>query len=225
MLKSGQKGRRFCALLCLVLLPAVLWAAPRGTDKGPHVTVIGLMGSKAILRINGQQQMLGKGESRDGVTLLDIVAGQAQLDINGRKIGLGMGMDTGGIAARTEGASVEIVMNPIGQFITNGQINGRVVEMLVDTGANMVSMTTEDARRLGIDYLMDGRLGTSSTAGGVVRSWVVTLKSVQVGPITVRNVQANIRDAPTISPVLLGMTFLSQVNMNHEQNRLKMTAR
>ncbi len=211
--------------MALALLPAMLAAAPKAADKGPHVTVIGLMGSKAILRIDGQQQMLGKGESRDGVTLLDIVAGQAQLEINGRKIALGMGADTGGIAARAEGGSVEIVMNGSGQFITSGQINGRVVEMLVDTGANTVSMTTADARQLGIDYLMDGKLGASATAGGIVKIWLVTLKSVQVGPITVRNVQASVRDAPRISPVLLGMTFLSQVDMRHEQNRLKMTAR
>lgn len=212
------------AMVALLLLPAMLFAAPKG-DKGPHVSVIGLMGSKAILRINGQQQMLGKGESRDGVTLLGIVAGEAQLDINGRKINLGMGMDTGGIAARAEGGSVEIVMNGIGQFITMGSINGRTVEMLVDTGANTVSMTTDDARRLGIDYLMDGQLGASTTAGGIVRSWLLTLRSVQVGPITVKNVQATIREAPSNTPVLLGMSFLSQVDMRHEQNRLKMTAR
>lgn len=223
MLKSRQKS--FGLLLCLVLLPVPLLAAPKGSDKGPHVSVIGLMGSKAILRIDGQQQMLGKGESRDGVTLLDIVAGQAQLDINGRKVSLAMGADTGGIAARAEGGSVEIVMNGRGQFITHGQINGRVVDMLVDTGANTVSMTIDDARRLGVDYLMDGRESASVTAGGLVRTWVVTLKSVQVGPITVRNVQASVRDAPRMTPVLLGMSFLSQINMSHEQNRLKMTAR
>jgi aspartyl protease family protein len=193
--------------------------------KAPQVSVIGLIGSKAILRIDGQQQMLGKGESRNGVTLLEVVAGEARLDINGRKVSLGMGMDTGGMAARPAGASVEIVMNGAGQFITNGQINGRVVEMLVDTGANTVSMTAEDARAMGIDYRMDGQRGISGTAGGMVVSWVVTLKSVQVGPIVVKNVVATVREAPRISPVLLGMTFLSQVNLQHEQNRLKITAR
>lgn len=213
------------ALLLLLMLPGALCAAPKAGDKGPHVTVIGLMGSKAILRIDGRQQMLGKGESHAGVTLLDIAGGQAQLDINGRKLSLGMGADTGGIAARAEGGSVEIVMNAIGQFIIHGQINGRVVDMLVDTGANTVSMTTEDARKLGVDYLMDGKESASVTAGGVVRTWMVTLKSVQVGPITVRNVQASVRDAPRMSPVLLGMSFLSQVDMRHEQNRLKITAR
>ncbi len=225
MPESRKISRGLSLLLCLALWPAVLMAAPKDADKGPHVTVIGLMGSKAILRIDGQQQVLGKGESRDGVTLLDIVAGQARLDIKGRKLSLGMGADTGGIAARAEGASVEMVMNGLGQFITSGQINGRVVDMLVDTGANTVSMTTADARQLGIDYLMEGTPASSATAAGMVRIWLVTLKSVQIGPITVRNVQASVRDAPRLSPVLLGMSFLSQVDMRHEQNRLKMTAR
>ena len=212
-------------LLLLALLSTELVAAPKYPPKEPQVTVIGLIGSKAILRINGQQHIVAKGESRDGVTLQDVVAGQAVLEINGRPISLGMGMDTGGMTARAAGGSIEIVMNGQGQFITNGQINGRVVEMLVDTGANTVSMTADDARALGIDYRMDGKRGASATAGGVVVAWVVTLKSVQIGPIVVKNVQATVREAPRISPVLLGMTFLSQVNMQHEQNRLKITAR
>lgn len=210
--------------LCLFLLawPLALSAAP---FRGAHVSVIGLMGSKAILRIDGEQVVLGKGESRADVTLLDITGGEALLRIGNREQRLGMGMDTGGIASREDGPSVELVMNGRGQFLTSGMINGRVVEFLVDTGANTVSMTADDARSLGIDYRLDGEEGQSATAGGVVRSWNVTLKSIRIGPITVRNVQASVREAPRFGPILLGMTFLSRVDMQHERNRLRLTAR
>lgn len=211
--------------LVLMLLPVFGQAAPAYKPKDPTVSVIGLMGSRAILRINGEQALLGKGESRDSVTLKDIVAGEAVLQIGNREVRLGMGMDTGGISERGPGGSVELVMSRNGQFITNGQINGRVVEFLVDTGANTVSMTAEDAKALGIDYKVEGIRGASGTAGGIVPAWSVMLRSVKIGPIVIRNVEATVREAPRISPILLGMTFLSRVRLEHDQNKLKISER
>lgn len=207
------------------LLMFCLQAAEAAPAGGPFVTVIGLMGDRVILRIDGEQALLRPGESRQGVTLRGVENGEALLRIGQREMRMGMGSDTGGIAPRESGGSVEIAMNAHGQFITNGMINGRVVEMLVDTGANSVSMTSEDARRLGIDYRVEGKPGRSATAGGVVRSWLVMLKSVQVGPIEVKNVEATVREAPTLAPVLLGMTFLSRVNLQQESQRLRITGR
>lgn len=216
--------RPLALLLAALALPGPALAAP-ARDTGPHVNVIGFLGDRAILRIEGEQVILRPGEARGGVTLVGIERGEAVLRIGKREQRLGLGMDTAGIAPRPEGASVEIAMNAHGQFITSGMINGRVVELLVDTGANSVSMTTDDARRLGIDYRMEGEPARSATAGGIVNSWVVRLKSVQVGPITVRNVIATVREAPTHSPILLGMTFLSQVDLRQERNRLRLTSR
>lgn len=215
-----SSARVVMAFLLMFCLQA--GAAPAG---GPFVTVIGLMGDRVILRIDGEQALLRPGESRQGVTLRGVENGEALLRIGQRELRMGMGSDTGGIAPRESGGSVEIAMNAHGQFITNGMINGRVVEMLVDTGANSVSMTSEDARRLGIDYRVEGKPGRSATAGGVVRSWLVMLKSVQVGPIEVKNVEATVREAPTLAPVLLGMTFLSRVNLQQESQRLRITGR
>lgn len=208
------------------LLAALLPAATAAPFRDPHVNVIGLIGNRAILRIDGEQAMLQPGETRAGVTLVSVEAGQALLRIGAREVRLGMGMDTGGIAARAaQDASVELVMNGRGQFIAHGTINGRVVEFLVDTGANTVSMTSREARRLGIDYRVDGVQGASMTAGGVVKAWGVTLKSVTVGPITVKNVQATVRESNDNAPVLLGMTFLSRVSLQQENNRMKLSAR
>lgn len=227
-----MKATTLAGVLALLLaLPAPLPAAPKpaapkyDAAKDPQVVVIGLIGSKAVLRINGQQSILGPGESSDGVTLRDVVAHEAVLSINGREVHLGMGADTGGIAARAPGGSVEIVMNPYGQFITTGMINGRVVDFLVDTGATTVSMTTEDARALGIDYKLNGRPAASVTASGTVAVWLVHLASVRLGPIEIKDVQATVRETPRMTPILLGMSFLGRVDLQHEQNRLKITAR
>lgn len=205
----------------LLALPAVAPAAP----GEPHVNVIGLIGDRAILRIDDEQVMLRTGESRAGVTLLGIANGEALLRVGKRELRLGLGMDTAGIAPRAAGGSVEIAMNGHGQFVTNGMINGRVVEFLVDTGANTVSMTSADAERLGIDYKVEGVRSASATAGGIVPAWSVMLRSVQVGPITVKNVQATVREAPTLAPILLGMTFLSRVSLTQDAQRLRLSER
>lgn len=215
---------RMLSVVLLVLTAAVPALASARSGE-PAVSVIGLIGDRAILRINGEQAILRSGESRNGVTLLRVERGEAVLLVGKREVRLGMGMDTGAIAPREEGGSIEIAMNGHGQFITNGMVNGRVVEFLVDTGANSVSMTAEDARLLGIDYRVIGERSRSATAGGIVTAWVVTLKSVQVGPIVVKNVVATVREAPRHSPILLGMTFLSQVDLRQERNRLRLTAR
>lgn len=223
---------RFLPRFLLSPLPALLLAVPlalpmqaAAAPGEPHVNVIGLIGDRAILRIDEQQVILRTGESRGDVTLLGVENGAAVLRVGKRELRLGMGMDTGAIAPRPEGGSVEIAMNAHGQFVTNGMINGRVVEFLVDTGANTVSMTSSDAVRLGIDYKVEGTRSASATAGGIVPAWSVMLKSVQVGPITVKNVQASVREAPSLAPILLGMTFLGRVNLAQESQRLRLSER
>jgi len=59
--------------------------------------------------------------------------------------------------------------NKDGHFFGEGSINGRQFKFLLDTGATAVAMSSAEARRLGVDYVA-GREGTSSTAGGMVRS-------------------------------------------------------
>lgn len=215
--------KKRCSALLLSVLLALSSALPARSQE-PHVNVIGLIGDRAILRVDGEQVMLRRGESRGGVTLVNIEAGQAVLRVGQRDVRLGMGMDNGGFASPSENESVELLMNENGQFITSARINGRLAEVLVDTGANTVSMTTQDAKRLGIDY-QRGTPGRIITAGGQVNAWGVSLQTVQVGAIVVRNVQANVRDSRDDAPILLGMSFLSQVSLQQENNRLRMTTR
>ena len=212
------------SLVALLLLLTLASNALASRDD-PHVLVIGLLGQKALLRIDGEQHMLAVGERIGGVTVLEVTRQDTLLRINKREVRLAMGKDTGAITHRSAGASVEIGMNGYGQFITGGQLNGRVVRFLVDTGANTVSLTANDARAIGLDYKRIGERVGIMTAGGNIEGWSVTLGSVQVGPITVRNVIATVRESNDNAPILLGMTFLSRVSMQHEQNRIRLTAR
>ena len=112
----------------------------------------------------------------------------------------------------TAGGPAEVVLqrNRSGHYVANGAINQQMVEFLVDTGATVVSMSASSANRLGLER---GAPSTSHTAGGVVRSWLVTLDSVQIGPIQRRDVRAAVVPGMPGDVVLLGMSFLGGLEM------------
>jgi aspartyl protease family protein len=92
----------------------------------------------------------------------------------------------------------------------------------VDTGATMVRISRDDARRLGIDYTK-GEQGYSIVADGRrVQSWRVKLDSISVGGITLYNVDATVGEG-TVGYGLLGMSFLSRTDMRREGPNLTLT--
>ena len=98
-----------------------------------------------------------------------------------------------------------------GHFNTRAEMNGRSVDVMVDTGASLVSLSYEDARSAGI-YLNDADFKyRSSTANGTARIAIVTLDRVQIGDIEVRDVQAAVAEPGKLGTTLLGMSFLSKL--------------
>ena len=190
------------------------------------IAVLGLLADRAVVKIDGETHILKLGEYHEDIRLVAVSSQEARLSIGGKERVFGLGQDYSAIQkSSTSQSSVEISANASNQFITNGMTNGNVVEFLVDTGANMVSMNRRDAQRLGIDYRRLGKEGMSGTANGTVKNWQILLNKVKVGAITVTSVQASVRDTEDNIPVLLGMSFLGRVNMTHEGSRLKLTAK
>jgi aspartyl protease family protein len=114
-------------------------------------------------------------------------------------------------AVRRISGTVRLHAGQNGHFETTAYINGRPVEVMVDTGASMVALTWEDARRAGI-YLRDSDFKHKvSTANGTARVAAVTLDDVAIEDITVHNVRAVVAEPGNLQTTLLGMTFLSQL--------------
>jgi aspartyl protease family protein len=110
------------------------------------------------------------------------------------------------------GSAVEIKAGRNGHFNTEAEINGRPIEVMIDTGATMVALSYEDAERAGL-YLNDGDFtGSVSTANGVARMAPVTLARVSIGDITVRDVPAAVAEPGRLKTSLLGMSFLSRLS-------------
>jgi aspartyl protease family protein len=106
--------------------------------------------------------------------------------------------------------AVVITKSPDGLFYVMGTINGTPVRFLVDTGANMVVLTADDARRAGVPF-GEGRSADSiQTAGGQSRMDRISLNHVSVAGRDVANIDAAVmQDGLKVS--LLGQNLLSKL--------------
>lgn len=95
------------------------------------------------------------------------------------------------------------------QFYLTGSVNGYPIRFLVDTGATFVSLTADDAMRLGFDLKKLNWNLQMRTANGVARNAQVTLAEIRLNRIVEYNVSATIMSQNGIS--LLGMSFLSRL--------------
>ena len=98
-----------------------------------------------------------------------------------------------------------------GHYQTRAHINGRPIEVLVDTGATMVALSYEDAQAAGIFPQAGDFKHRVNTANGVARVASVMLDTVSIDDITVRNVRAVVSEPGRLGMTLLGMSFLGQL--------------
>lgn len=196
-------------VFCLLLV-----AASAGADE-LDIDVVGLFKDAVLLDINGNRQMLKQGEkSPEGVLVVSADSREAVIEVNGERMTLNLTSRIGTQFKPPEHGTVSIPLNDVGQYRSAGTINGRPVSFLIDTGATLVAMNAAHARRLGIDFNTSGRKRRATTAGGVVNSWEVRLESVQVGDIRITNVPAAVLEGDYPEEVLLGMTFLRNVEIS-----------
>jgi len=113
-------------------------------------------------------------------------------------------------------AMVVLERDRSGHYTAAGEINGRAVNFLVDTGATDVALPEGTARALGVDF---GPQIVVMTAAGPVAAWRTRLDRVTVGSISLRNVRATITRAP-MEDVLLGMSFLKHFTISQQGDQL-----
>ena len=113
-------------------------------------------------------------------------------------------------------AMVVLEQDRNGHYEAEGQINGRSVTFLVDTGATDVALPESTARALGLDF---GPRVKVMTAAGPSSAWVTRLDEVAVGGIRRKNVRATITDGE-FNGILLGMSFLKFYNLQQQDGRL-----
>lgn len=212
-------------------LPRLLsWLLLAGTAPGwakaQEVALSGLSGGRALLVINGgQPRFLSPGHSRDGVRLLSVGSDSAVVDIGGVRQEIRLGQAPLSLQASPNRDAERIVLQADGggHFMTPGQINGREVRFMVDTGATLVILSEADAQRIGLPF-RNGRPVHIGTANGVVLGHEVRLNSVRVGSAQVYDVAGVV--LPQALPfVLLGNSFLSRFQMQRTNEQMVLEKR
>ena len=115
--------------------------------------------------------------------------------------------DGGGMVSSVDSSGAAMVVleqDRNGHYEAEGQINGRPVTFLVDTGATDVALPESAARALGLDF---GPRVQVMTAAGPANAWLTRLDEVVVGGIRRQNVRATISSGE-FNEILLGMSFL-----------------
>jgi len=108
--------------------------------------------------------------------------------------------------------SVTLVADSEGHFFVESIINGSRIRMMLDTGASMVALSKEDARRIGISPAPRDFTAQVATANGVVLAAPVVLKEVAVGELAVPDIPAVVFPDNKLPVGLLGMSFLSKLS-------------
>lgn len=201
---------------------AFLMLAVQARAESASVELEALLGDTAVLMINGQRKMLRVGQSFAGVTLVAAQPTAATLEINGRSETVGLSQRVGTTFQEPAEQVVTIARDAMMQYQTNAIINGRSVLVLVDTGANMVAISSEQARAMNIDYSA-GTPAKVETASGVTDAYAVTLQSVSVGGIHVDNVPGMVVEGTYPATILLGMTYLQHVKLQEHNGILSLS--
>jgi len=107
-------------------------------------------------------------------------------------------------------ADASIRKSADGHYWAEGLVEGKAVRFLVDTGATAVSLTLDDARRLGMNPADLNYAYEVITADGKARAAMVKLASVSIAGARVENVDALIIEKG-LSSSLLGMSYLGRL--------------
>ena len=209
---------RYCMAVAVLCLPPVGALAS-------NVSVAGIFPGKALLVVEGgapQTVALGQ-RTADGVRVVAIEGEVVTLEIDGQKRQLRVGQNVVSQKSSGDRQQTTLAADTQGHFFSTGEVNGRTVRFLVDTGASMVSMGAADAARIGVDW-RKGQAGISNTANGQVRVWKVKFDTVRVGDVTLHGVDGLVHETD-LPIVLLGMSFLSRMEIRNEGSTMTLKKR
>jgi len=124
------------------------------------------------------------------------------------------------LAASMSGTKVTLASDGRGHYTAPGWINGKPVQLIVDTGATYVSLSSDLAKALNLKSL--GK-GVADTANGRVTVDYTRLDSVRLGGIEMQNVEALITPGMQGSGVLLGMSYLQKLRLTQIDGTLELS--
>ena len=115
-------------------------------------------------------------------------------------------------------ASVIVYNNSRNSYFTMGSIEGYTVNMLVDTGAFMVTLPAAFAQKIGVRCEAAVMAGTGN---GAVQGCKSTVRSIKMGSIALSNVEVLI--LPNVNSVLLGQSALKRLKVEQSNDQIRLS--
>ena len=127
--------------------------------------------------------------------------------------------------ARTQPAAIQPLGRKVlvqsdgrGHYAAAFKLNGRQIDALIDTGATLVAINLSTARRAGISLNASDFKHEVSTANGTIKAAVVNVDRLQIGKISLDDVQAVVLDDKALQTNLIGMSFLNRLEKFQAQD-------
>lgn len=109
------------------------------------------------------------------------------------------------------GRKFTIGVDKSGHYFGDFKLNGRKIQALIDTGASAVAINLSMARKLGMNIQVSDMKSTVNTANGKARATLARTDRVEIGRISVDDVQALVLEDQALGTALIGMTFLNRL--------------
>ena len=211
---------------CSGVLLAILYLA-NPAAHAESVALAGMLGNRALLVVDGSNpKSVAAGETHQGVKVISTSGDQAVIEQSGKRVTLRVGeapVSMGSSGGGARGTRIVLTAGSGGHFLTAGQINGKAVQFMVDTGATSIAMSSSDAERAGISY-KSGQPVNMSTANGTTPGYRIKLASVRIGDVEVFDVDAVV--TPQAMPfMLLGNSYLTRFQMTRENDQMTLVKR
>ena len=206
-------------------LATLMLALSAGAACAQGVSLQGMLGSKALLVVGGVPRAVAPGETWQGVKVVSTGGEQAVVQVDGQRLTLRVGEAPASVGGAAPGGGDRIALTADGRghFLTQGSINNRPVQFMVDTGASVVAIGQAEADRLGLAY-KSGRQVPMGTANGMTIGWAFKIPTLRVGDVVAYEVDAVVTPA-AMPMVLLGNSYLSRFNMRRDGDQMMLIKR
>lgn len=186
----------------------------------PQINVVALFKNKAVFYVDDTKHVLNVGESTpQGIRLVESNGSFAVLDVQGNKQRFELGRDQASPIKVPVSMQHTVWPNNSGMYITEGQLNGQTVKLMVDTGATYVVLNEKQAQQLGIDYLQ-GQPIPIATASKRETGYLIKLSQLKLGGIRLYDVDTVILPGNFPNVALLGMSFLKSLHITRHGEAL-----
>lgn len=111
-----------------------------------------------------------------------------------------------------DGIAVMLEKRPNGHFEVRGEVDGKQIDFLIDTGATTTVLTAADARFVGIDIGSLSYTVPVSTANGVTRAARASAGEIRIGDISRVRLPLLVSEPGQLGQSLLGMNFLGTLS-------------